>query len=145
MCSSTTDQPFVPSLDLPVASNPPNTTTFLSRYTFTPAPQCTTYHAQPYHASGSHCSTFHRSHSLLQFQALTLPRIPSYFIAAHQVTPMPSPISGRTLLKASHFKPPILSPTIVPTMATKAIPKRHKRLRQQVTPYSIASSKPVFN
>ncbi|CAL4063506.1 unnamed protein product, partial [Meganyctiphanes norvegica] len=133
----TSDQPFtldVPSSDLPVAFNPPSTTTALHRHAFTPVSQRTRSRSRPYPASESRCSTSHRSPTLLQSQARALPGIPSHVIAASQVTPMPSPISGRTWLRPSQSKPPIIFPTTVPTISTGTIPKRYNRFRQQVTP-----------
>ncbi|CAL4084106.1 unnamed protein product, partial [Meganyctiphanes norvegica] len=135
MRPSTSDQLSVPSRDPPATSNPHSTTTS-RRHAFTPVSQRTRSRARPYPTSGSQISTSHSSPSILQSQARALPGIPSHVLAASQVTPLPSPISGRTRLRASHSKPRILSPTILPTMSTGAIPKRHKRFRQQDTPYS---------
>ncbi|CAL4126215.1 unnamed protein product [Meganyctiphanes norvegica] len=136
MHPSTSDQLLVPSVDPLATSNSHSTTTSLHKHAFTPVSQRTRSRSRPYPTSGSQVSASHSSPSILQSQARALPGIPSHVLAASQVTPLPSPISGRTRLRASHSKPPILSPTILPTTSTGAIPKRHKRFRQQDTPYS---------
>ncbi|CAL4113851.1 unnamed protein product, partial [Meganyctiphanes norvegica] len=101
----------------PVTSNPHSTTTS-RRHAFTPVSQRTRSRARSYPTSGSQVSTSHSSPPILQSQARALPGIPSHVLAASQVTPLPSPISGRTRLRASHSKPRILSPTILPTTST---------------------------